>query len=105
VIFKGYLNFLEKAGDLWTKVWITIRRPYILIYDHEDDPVERMIINISFVKVLYSEDQAALFQVRLIFFLSSLGFPLEQTHLLFDLASILIFPLHQNNGFSLSSIG
>jgi len=63
IISRGYLNFLEKTNDVWTKVYVVIRRPYLYIYDHEDDPVERMVINISFAKVMYSEDQAALLQV------------------------------------------
>ena len=59
---KGYLNFLESTGEIWTKKWVTIRKPYLCLYDHEDDPIERAVINLGFMKVLYSEDQSALLQ-------------------------------------------
>jgi len=62
ISFKGYMNFLEKTSEVWTKVYLVVRRPYICIHDFEDDPVERLVINTSFVKILFSPDQAALLQ-------------------------------------------
>ncbi len=34
-----------------------MRKPYILISDHERDPVVRGVMNLTSIKIQYSEDQ------------------------------------------------
>src|SRR6185312_5117983 len=65
--FAGNLNFLAHTGDKWMRKYVVIRRPYLCIYDHEDDPVERRIVNLTNAKVSFSEDQAQLLQRPFVF--------------------------------------
>lgn len=40
-----------------------VRRPYVLIFREEKDPVERALINLATAQVEYSEDQLAMVKV------------------------------------------
>lgn len=55
--YKGYINVQQSRDQGWYRKWIAIRRPYIVITDHERDPVIRTIIHLNDIKVQYSEDQ------------------------------------------------
>ncbi|XP_078801661.1 kinesin-like protein KIF1A isoform X19 [Oryzias latipes] len=57
---KGYLHFLEPNTNGWVKRFVTVRRPYVYIYNSERDTVERAILNLSSAQVEYSEDQQAM---------------------------------------------
>uniref|UniRef100_A0A3P9M376 plus-end-directed kinesin ATPase n=1 Tax=Oryzias latipes TaxID=8090 RepID=A0A3P9M376_ORYLA len=57
---KGYLHFLEPHTNGWVKRFVTVRRPYVYIYNSERDTVERAILNLSSAQVEYSEDQQAM---------------------------------------------
>eukprot|EP00118_Oscarella_pearsei_P002995 m.12536 g.12536 ORF g.12536 m.12536 type:complete len:1608 (+) comp24116_c0_seq1:37-4860(+) len=54
---KGWLLFLEQHDRGWKKRWVLVHRPYMLVYNTERDPVERVVINLGEAKVQYSEDQ------------------------------------------------
>ncbi|XP_031637540.1 kinesin-like protein unc-104 isoform X2 [Contarinia nasturtii] len=60
---KGYLNVLEHGGSGWKKRWVTVRRPYVLIFKSEKDPVERAVLNLATAQVECSEDQAAMVKI------------------------------------------
>ncbi|XP_015436635.1 PREDICTED: kinesin-like protein unc-104 isoform X2 [Dufourea novaeangliae] len=60
---KGYLNVLEHKTHGWKKRWVAVRRPYVLIFREEKDPVERALINLATAQVEYSEDQLAMVKV------------------------------------------
>lgn len=36
---KGYMNFLEEKTQGWTRRWVVVRRPYILLFRDEKDLV------------------------------------------------------------------
>ena len=36
---KGWMNFLEEKTQGWTKRWVVVRRPYILLFSDEKDLV------------------------------------------------------------------
>ncbi|OUC45631.1 PH domain protein [Trichinella nativa] len=57
---KGYMNFLEEKARGWRKRWVVVRRPYILLFNDEKDPVIRGLINLAYARVEYSEDQQAM---------------------------------------------
>ncbi|KAG1667381.1 Kinesin-like protein unc-104 [Nymphon striatum] len=57
---KGYLNFLEEKTNGWMKKYVVVRRPYLYIYNDENDPVERGLINLATSQVEYNEDQQAM---------------------------------------------
>ncbi|RCN33924.1 PH domain protein [Ancylostoma caninum] len=60
---KGYMNFLEEKTQGWTRRWVVVRRPYILLFRDEKDLVIRGIINLANARVEYSEDQQAMLKV------------------------------------------
>ncbi|KFD70523.1 hypothetical protein M514_01024 [Trichuris suis] len=60
---KGYMNFLEEKTRGWMKRWVVVRRPYILLFNDERDPVIRGVINLAHTRVEYSEDQLAMLKV------------------------------------------
>ncbi|KRY33907.1 Kinesin-like protein [Trichinella spiralis] len=60
---KGYMNFLEEKARGWRKRWVVVRRPYILLFNDEKDPVIRGLINLAYARVEYSEDQQAMLKV------------------------------------------
>lgn len=41
----------------------TVRRPYVLIFRSEKDPVERAVLNLATAQVECSEDQAAMVKI------------------------------------------
>ncbi|XP_074190175.1 kinesin-like protein KIF1B isoform X15 [Rhinolophus sinicus] len=57
---KGYLHFKEPLSSNWAKHFVVVRRPYVLIYNSDKDPVERGIMNLSTAQVEFSEDQQAM---------------------------------------------
>lgn len=60
---RGFMNFLEEKTQGWIKRWVVVRRPYILLYRDERDPVIRGIINLANARIEYSEDQQAMLKV------------------------------------------
>ncbi|KJH45716.1 PH domain protein [Dictyocaulus viviparus] len=60
---KGYMNFLEEKTQGWTRRWVVVRRPYILLFRDEKDLVIRGIINLANARVEYSEDLQAMLKV------------------------------------------
>ena len=59
---KGYLNFLEEKSIGWTKKFVTVRRPFVLLYNNDRDPLERGIINLSSAQIVYNEEQIEMLQ-------------------------------------------
>ncbi|XP_051518115.1 kinesin-like protein KIF1B isoform X5 [Myxocyprinus asiaticus] len=57
---KGFLSFMEPRSNSWVKHFVVVRRPYVLIYNNDKDPVERGMLNLSTAQVEYSEDQQAM---------------------------------------------
>lgn len=57
------MNVLEHKTNGWKKRWVAVRRPYVLIFREEKDPVERALINLATAQVEYSEDQLAMVKV------------------------------------------
>ncbi|XP_055966945.1 kinesin-like protein KIF1B isoform X8 [Sorex fumeus] len=56
---KGYLNFREPLSNSWAKHFVVVRRPYVLMYNSDKDPVERGVINLSTAQVEFSDDPQA----------------------------------------------
>ncbi|CAF0730672.1 unnamed protein product [Brachionus calyciflorus] len=54
---KGYLNFLEEKSIGWMKKFVTVRRPFVFLYNNDRDPVERGLINLSNAEIVYNEEQ------------------------------------------------
>ncbi|CAF0753828.1 unnamed protein product [Didymodactylos carnosus] len=54
---RGYLNFLEEKATGWVKKFVTVRRPFAFIYNHEKDPVERSLINLATAKIEYNDEE------------------------------------------------
>lgn len=60
---KGYVSclmaseYVSEDTTKWTKQWIVVRRPYLLVYRDEKDPVERSVINLANARVECSEQQ------------------------------------------------
>lgn len=78
---------MEHGGSGWKKRWVvsiyiqhneiqnhlnqfiqfvpfqTVRRPYVLIFRSEKDPVERAVLNLGTAQVECSEDQAAMVKI------------------------------------------
>ncbi len=61
---KGYLNFLDDKSAGWTKKFVTVRRPYVFIYNSDRDPLERSLINLSAAQIVYNEEQIEMFKVN-----------------------------------------
>ncbi|XP_065327536.1 kinesin-like protein KIF1B [Pelmatolapia mariae] len=57
---KGLLSFVEPRSNSWGKHFVVVRRPYVFIYNSDQDPVERGVLNFSTAQVEYSEDQQAM---------------------------------------------
>ena len=60
---KGYLNFLDDKSAGWAKRFVTVRRPYVFIYNSERDLIERSLINLSTAQIVYNEEQIEMFKV------------------------------------------
>ena len=61
---KGYLNFLDDKSAGWIKKFVTVRRPYVFIYNSDRDPLERSLINLSAAQIVYNEEQIEMFKVN-----------------------------------------
>ncbi|XP_068687799.1 kinesin-like protein unc-104 isoform X4 [Montipora foliosa] len=48
---KGYLQIMDDCSSRWTKCYVIVRKPYVLFYRHEADPVEDFLINLRHSKV------------------------------------------------------
>jgi len=48
---KGYLHIMDDCSCRWTKCYVVVRKPYVLFYRQEGDPVEQFLINLKFSKV------------------------------------------------------
>lgn len=59
---KGFLNFLEEKSIGWSKKFVTIRRPFVFIYNNDRDPLERGLINLSSSQIVYNEEQIEMLQ-------------------------------------------
>ncbi|UJR14198.1 hypothetical protein I4U23_001191 [Adineta vaga] len=53
---RGYLNFMEEKGINWLKRFVIIRRPFVFIYNHEKDLVERALINLSTARIELNDE-------------------------------------------------
>lgn len=60
---RGHMNFLEEMTKNWERRWVVVRRPYILIFKSERDPLIRGVINLANARIEYSEDQQAMLKV------------------------------------------
>uniref|UniRef100_A0A8R1I6L1 Kinesin-like protein unc-104 n=1 Tax=Caenorhabditis japonica TaxID=281687 RepID=A0A8R1I6L1_CAEJA len=60
---KGYMNFLEEKTQGWTRRWVVVRRPYILLFRDDRDLVIRGIINLANARIEHSADQQAMVKV------------------------------------------
>ena len=67
VHLRGYLNFMESRDNGWKKKWVQLRKPYVLISDHEKDPVLRTVIHVNEIKIQYSEEQGKMMGMPHIF--------------------------------------
>lgn len=54
---------MEPRSNSWVKHFVVVRRPYVFIYNSNQDPVERGVLNLSTAQVEYSEDQQAMLMV------------------------------------------
>lgn len=54
---KGYLLFFDDRIGEWIKRHVIVRRPYLLLYQNDRDPLERSIINLSRAEINYDEKQ------------------------------------------------
>lgn len=59
-----------------------MRRPLVLIYNHEKDPLERAVINLQTSKISYNEDQIEMLQNENTFTVTTThrGFLLQTLH-------------------------
>uniref|UniRef100_UPI00358F0366 kinesin-like protein KIF1A isoform X2 n=1 Tax=Myxine glutinosa TaxID=7769 RepID=UPI00358F0366 len=57
---RGPLEFLEPLAPCWQRRHAIVRRPLLLLYSTDDDPVERGLINLAHARVEYSHAQQAM---------------------------------------------
>uniref|UniRef100_A0A8C4NH62 Uncharacterized protein n=1 Tax=Eptatretus burgeri TaxID=7764 RepID=A0A8C4NH62_EPTBU len=57
---RGSLEFLEPLAPCWQRRHAIVRRPLLLLYSTDDDPVERGLINLAHARVEYSHAQQAM---------------------------------------------
>ncbi|XP_015758653.1 PREDICTED: kinesin-like protein unc-104 [Acropora digitifera] len=48
---KGYLHIMDDCTSRWAKCYVVVRKPYMLLYRQEGDPVEQFMINLKHSKV------------------------------------------------------
>ncbi|KAK3749140.1 hypothetical protein QZH41_009819 [Actinostola sp. cb2023] len=53
----GYLSIMDDSSCRWKRLWVVVRKPYVLFYSRESDPTEHFVINLKNSKVECSEDQ------------------------------------------------
>ncbi len=71
---KGYLNILDDKIAGWSKRFVTVRRPYVFIYNSDRDMIERSLINLSTAQIVYNEEQIEMFKVTFKIYLYSTSF-------------------------------
>jgi flagellar biosynthesis chaperone FliJ len=52
---RGYLNLYGEQDAQWHRKYVVVRRPYVLLYENEKDPVEWGILNLAGAKVQHTE--------------------------------------------------
>ena len=55
------------ANAAWRKMWVVIRRPYILIAESERDHILRLALNLSSVKIQHGLDQESMIAAQNVF--------------------------------------
>ncbi|GAA49204.1 kinesin family member 1/13/14 [Clonorchis sinensis] len=50
---KGYLLVLEEKTGGWLRRWAVVRRPFLYLYETEQDPTERCLINLTTSQLEY----------------------------------------------------
>nr|CAH8833328.1 unnamed protein product [Trichobilharzia regenti] len=55
---KGYLLVLEERTAGWLRRWAVVRRPFLYLYNHERDLVERGLINLTTSQIEYDMNMA-----------------------------------------------
>ncbi|CAF1293104.1 unnamed protein product, partial [Adineta ricciae] len=53
---RGYLNFIDDNETNWLKRFVIIRRPFVFIYNHEKDSVERALINLTTARIELNDE-------------------------------------------------
>ncbi|CAH3041179.1 unnamed protein product [Porites lobata] len=48
---RGYLHIMDDCSSKWSKCYVVVRKPYVLLYRQEGDPVEQFLVNLKFSKV------------------------------------------------------
>lgn len=48
---RGYLHIMDDCSSRWSKCYVIVRKPYVLLYRQEGDPVEQFLINLKHSKV------------------------------------------------------
>lgn len=48
---RGYLHIMDDCSSRWSKCYVVVRKPYVLLYRQEGDPVEQFLINLKHSKV------------------------------------------------------
>ncbi|CAH8438420.1 unnamed protein product [Schistosoma intercalatum] len=55
---KGYLLVLEERTAGWLRRWAVVRRPFLYLYNHERDFIERGLINLTTSQIEYDMNMA-----------------------------------------------
>ncbi|KAH8854932.1 Kinesin-like protein [Schistosoma japonicum] len=55
---KGYLLILEERTAGWLRRWAVVRRPFLYLYNHERDFIERGLINLTTSQIEYDMNMA-----------------------------------------------
>ncbi|CAH3195735.1 unnamed protein product [Porites evermanni] len=42
---------MDDCSSKWSKCYVVVRKPYVLLYRQEGDPVEQFLVNLKFSKV------------------------------------------------------
>ncbi|KER27224.1 hypothetical protein T265_05691 [Opisthorchis viverrini] len=50
---KGYLLVLEEKTGGWLRRWAVVRRPFLYLYENEQDPTERCLVNLTTSQLEY----------------------------------------------------
>jgi hypothetical protein len=56
---KGYLDLYGEQDAQWHRKYVVVRRPYVLLYNSDKDPVEWGIVNLAGAKVQHTEANKA----------------------------------------------
>ncbi|KAI8877974.1 kinesin-domain-containing protein [Backusella circina FSU 941] len=63
---KGFMLHPKNVDDTWQKHWFVLRRPFIIIYEDQSETDEIGVLNLTSVKVDYTEDLEDMLQIYLI---------------------------------------